>query len=821
MKLSFSILLLLCISFFSKAQKNYAITKIETAPSIDGKPDDNVWNTCTEMSNFIQTQPIPLAASKYKTVIKMCYNNNSIFILAEMYQPKATIFKQLCERDNLNNVNADNFSIFFDTYNDKQNGFAYKISSAGVQQDEKLIAGGSPSGDNSDKSDVSWDAVWFSSVKIYEDRWVAEIEIPFSATRLSTALEQTWGINFRRYMRKDNESSFWSTFDINKSGFLAQEGTLIGLQNIKAPKRLVFYPYFSTGYSSVPNANGTRTSDFLRSGGVDLKAGLNDAFTLDMSLIPDFSQVISDNLIRNLGAFEQQLSENRPFFTEGTELFNKQGMLYSRRIGASPQGYYNVADKYSDATKYKIIKNPNVSNLYNAFKISGRTKNSMGVGFFNAIQAPMNASIQDIATGNIITEKTGNLTNYNMIVLDKVLPHQSYINFTNASTLRTNGDRLADVVGLQTTIFNKEENYSFNATYNLSYVLEDKKTKLGQFISAGVQKNAGKFKWGIVNNFFSPSFDQTDMGIQFNYNHIENTVYFGWNNNTPKNKNLRIHNWNTRHTLNQNYQPYAIKSYNFEASTFFLHKSFWDVTFYIGGEPFAKKDFYQLAKFNLPINYYGYSYFGFNGSTDSRKKLFFYTDVSHSIAFGVDYKYNDASAGCRYLFNNHFQMGTKIQGTWNRADVGRTSQYDVLTEPIVAYRHVTEYTWDINARYNFNPYMSINGRFRHYTSFINYKQFYKVDASGNYINNPYPAIAGLNENYNLQNVDVFFNWILKRGSRVIVSYKQWLNDGYIINDNFEGQRFGDNIRQIGQSPKAFSLSARIIWYLDYNRIKLK
>ena len=54
---------------------------------------------------------------------------------------------------------------------------------------------------------------------------------------------------------------------------------------------------------------------------------------LDVTLVPDFGQVVFDRQVLNLSPFEIQFNENRQFFTEGTELFNKSGLFYSRRIG--------------------------------------------------------------------------------------------------------------------------------------------------------------------------------------------------------------------------------------------------------------------------------------------------------------------------------------------------------------------------------------------------------------------------------------------------------------------------------------------------------
>src|SRR5690606_6936889 len=117
------------------------------------------------------------------------------------------------------------------------------------------------------------------------------------------------------------------------------DGEIRGIQNINAPTRLSFQPYLS-GY--INHFDGA--SEFVFNGGMDLKYGINDAFTLDMVLIPDFGQTKFDPSVLNLSAFEVQYAEQRPFFTEGTELFSKGNLFYSRRVGGNPSLYPNVSE---------------------------------------------------------------------------------------------------------------------------------------------------------------------------------------------------------------------------------------------------------------------------------------------------------------------------------------------------------------------------------------------------------------------------------------------------------------------------------------------
>ena len=82
-------------------------------------------------------------------------------------------------------------------------------------------------------------------------------------------------------------------------------GDLKGIKGIVPPKRVFFYPYIST-YSKKEQSG---SNEFAYNAGMDLKIGLNEAYTLDATLIPDFGQTISDQLILNLTPYEIQFQE--------------------------------------------------------------------------------------------------------------------------------------------------------------------------------------------------------------------------------------------------------------------------------------------------------------------------------------------------------------------------------------------------------------------------------------------------------------------------------------------------------------------------------
>jgi hypothetical protein len=291
---------------------------------------------------------------------------------------------------------------------------------------------------------------------------------------------QDWGFNITRRRQKTSQQVAWNPIDQNINGFLTQEGAWTGLENIKPPLRLQFSPYLSYYVNHYPlNQPGEKNWTSSLNGGMDLKYGINQAITLDMTLVPDFGQVQSDNRVLNLSPFEVRYNENRPFFTEGTELFNKGNFFYSRRIGGTPLHYGEVYNQL--ATGEQVIKNPSETKLINATKISGRLKNGLGIGFFNAVANSQYAVIAD-SKGNERKVETNPLTNYNIIVLDQSLKHNSSISFINTSVTRSGDDYDAYVTSALFDLYDKKNTWNVGgklATSNLINYLPAGKTLTG------------------------------------------------------------------------------------------------------------------------------------------------------------------------------------------------------------------------------------------------------------------------------------------------------------------------------------------------------
>ena len=708
----------------------------------------------------------------------------------------------------------DAFTVGFDTYQDRQNSFVFNVTAAGVQGDVKESNGGvGPGG-----YDRSWDAVWESKVSIKKDGWVAEIKIPFSAIRFSKKELQHWGLNFARFIRKENELSIWNKEDPAVNGDVNQWGTWMGLKNISPPLRLSFLPYISGGVRVSPTSKGDVT-EVLKSGGMDVKYGINESFTMDMTLIPDFAQVQSDNLLLNLTPFEVKFEDYRPFFTEGTELFNKAGIFYSRRIGATPGGTSSVLNKYGNNPNYKIDKNPGITRLYNGTKFSGRNKNNLGIGIFNAVTVPMYAKITNLNTGADSSILTEPLTNYNILVLDQALKNRSTISFTNTNVLRKSNSRNANVSSIDLSLFDKKNNYNFSFAGKYSTIWGNNLNKNGFSTVTGLSKVSGLIQYKGALSIKSDKYDPNDLGFLISNNALEYYGNVSYNLLKPTKKFIN-QIYSVRFNNSYLYKPFNWTSFEVGAKAFFLFRNFWDATVNFQSRPLWTNDYFVNSKtYNgFFLKRTPYYFLGIGGSTDSRKKWYFNYNIGGAESPLPKDPYWVSGAGLRYRVNEKFQLSADItierdRGNWGWAFINNTNG-----SPVIARRNLKRNTGIINVQYNFTKRMNWTVRMRHYWSTISNTNFYNLKNDGYW--DEIAFIPNQNINYNTFNIDMFYTWDFLLGSRITVAWKNALGSNVAI-DPYTNLSYFKNFGQSVSNPHSNELTVKIVYFLDYLKLKEK
>jgi len=811
--------LLLFLPFVCIAQvRSLPAVKINSTIKIDGNLDDEGWKNIEATGDFITISPVYGKVSTRNTKVKIAYDNSAIYIGAYLYDHPTNIRKQLTARDVLDRQDVDIFTVGFDTYRDKQNAFVFKVSPANVQGDIKISQGAGV------VYDFSWDAVWESKTSIKEDGWVAEIKIPLNAIRFSKKELQEWGINFARFTRKENENSVWNSINPNISGELNQWGVWTGINNILPPIRLSFLPYLSGGVRVSPTSKGDVT-ELLRSGGMDVKYGINESFTLDMTLIPDFAQVQSDNVLLNLSPFEIKFDDYRPFFTEGTELFNKAGLFYSRRIGAAPARAGTVLNTYGNMPEYDIEKNPGITRLYNATKFSGRTKGNLGIGIFNAVTAPMHAKIREIISGKDTSILTEPLTNYNIVVLDQALKNRSSVSFTNTNVLRKGNSRNANVSSLDLSLFDKKNNYNFSFSGRYSAIWGKHENKNGFTTGAAFGKVSGILQYKAALNIESDKYDPNDLGFIQNNNSFEYSGNVSYNINTPTRRFL-IHNYKLSFTNTYLYKPFEWSALQLNASAFFLFKNFWDLTVSFASSPTWNKDYFVHS--NVYTGYFlrrtPYYYVGISGSSDSRKKMFMSWKLGAAESPLPKDPYWTGNLGLRYRFSDKFQLSTNMDIVQDRGNWGavKRSNGSLMINPngspVISRRNLKTNTFIVSSQYNFTSRMNVNIRMRHYWSILQNTNFYNLKSDGYWRDTTF--FDNENLNFNTFNVDMFFTWDFLLGSRLTIAWKNALG-GNVNIDPYSNKTYIRNFGRSIDNPHSNEITVKLVYFLDYLKLRRK
>ncbi len=788
---------LFCVvtSILSVAQTKKSITteKISEPITIDANLNEDAWKNVSIASDFIMFDPDngrPIDVKK-KTEVKILYDDQAIYISALLYDDEPSkIMREITERDDFGS--SDTFGIYINGYNDGQQDFRFFVTAAGGQVDclatEQL------------GEDYSWNAIWESKVKITEFGWAVEMKIPYAALRFSNETQQTWGLNFVREIRRDRQTYTWTHVDSKIGAVIPQAGILNGIQNIKTPTRLFLIPYasFYLNGSEHQKAKG----EFK--GGLDIKYGINDAFTLDAILVPDFGQTKFDNVVLNLGPFEQQFNENRPFFTEGTDLFSKGDLLYSRRIGQTPNFYPDLAENES------IKDYPSAINLLNALKVSGRDKSGMGIGFLNAITEKTSARVENEADGSQREVIVSPLTNYNVTVFDQRFNQNSSVTFINTNVTRNGSYRDANVTGLLFDLNNKTNKYNLEGALKSSSI-RDVENSNGVNASLFLAEKSGNFRHSLGAEYISKDFDNNDLGINFKTNYYS----------VSGNSNYRILNPNKtfnafRINLNSYFEFYTptnqIQSSNFNVNMSATTKK----NHYYGGginfNPFKNYDYYEPRTANRyfvnPETLGGF----LNFSSNYNNK--FALDLSPYMTHVLNENRYESGIEIspRYRFNDAFAMVYSFDFARQQNDVGFIDRD--ADEIIFARRNRNTFTNSITSKFSISSEMNFNLSVRHYWSLAENNQINTLNSDGSLAPNT-TYTGNKNSNFSSWNLDLSYSWWFAPGSQMSILYR---NNAATF-DRTINKNFNSNFSNLFNDNLSHVLSFSVRYFIDYNQAK--
>ena len=797
----FICILILCTSFLFSQKKTLTTKFTSESITIDGKFDEAIWKTADIAKDFTMWDPDNGKPENpnQKSEVKIVYDNEAIYVAATLYDSEPNkILKEITLRDDTGT--ADFFGVFINGFNDGQQEFRFFVTAAGVQADNLYT--------ENNGEDSSFNAIWNSKAKITDKGWQVEMKIPYAAVRFPTNNIQTWGINFYRQVKRDRFDYTWNAINNKINNVANQEGILTGIENIKTATRLFFIPYSSYYVNA---SNGVKTYGEIK-GGLDIKYGINDAFTLDAILIPDFGQTKFDNVVLNLGPFEQQFNENRPFFTEGTDLFSKGDLVYSRRIGGSP------TRNASTSNDEEITKSPGTVGLLNALKVSGRTKSGLGIGVLNAVTDNTYADILNTTTGETRKDKIESLANYNVLVFDQRFRKNCSVSFINTNVTRNGDFQDANVSAVVFDLNTKKNTFNLSGNYKYSIVndlgLTD--TKQGYSSNLYAADTSGKWRYGAGVTYVSRDYDINDFGINFqtHYHSINTNASYRILNAT---KHFNYYQFGQFNYLEFDNLTGRLQRMGVNLNTNITDKKNNNFGAGLNSNPLKTYDFYeprtpnQEKFFTRPERIGGFYYF----SSNYNNKFAF--DISQSVSFFNEKNRQSMNidAGPRYRFNDKLLLSYSFGFGTNKNDIGRVAKSG--NDIIFAKRNVNTVSNTFQGKYALSDLMTFNLAIRNYWSYSKNNEYLTLQDDGNLIDNA-TFNSNRDQNFTSWNMDLSYNWIFVPGSQISVLYRN--SAGVFQQGAGFSEDYGPNLRSLlNNEALSHTLSISVRYFIDYNQAK--
>ncbi len=373
-----------------------AARRRQGAVIIDGQLDEPAWQGAEAQRGFVQREPLAGRPPTFDTEFRVLYDDDALYVGVRAHDPQPSLIRGLLTRRDVES-SSDWVALKIDSYHDRRTAFGFAVNPAGVQLDVLHF--------NDVEADTSWDAVWESAARVDQRGWIAELKIPYSQLRFSGERAHVWGLQLIRRVQRTQEVSVWAPWPKEASQEVSLYGTLVGIEDIGPPRRIELLPYVLIGSQLYRNEAGdplNQSPDLLAGAGVDARIGLGSNFTLAATVNPDFGQVEADPSQVNLGAGEIFFAEKRPFFLEGTDIFrfglgqgdgdgSVETLFYTRRIGAPPH----------EEPDGDFIDAPDVTTIYSAGKLSGKTAGGWSFGLLDAVTGQEEATV---VTGDLQSE---------------------------------------------------------------------------------------------------------------------------------------------------------------------------------------------------------------------------------------------------------------------------------------------------------------------------------------------------------------------------------------------------------------------------------
>jgi hypothetical protein len=811
------LLILFSLSVHTQVRKKLQAKRITDVPKIDGVLNDDIYQSITPADNFSLIWPATRSGKKiphgYETEVYIGYDHNAMYVAASLRHPNPELIpNEFSQRDNIWDVNAETFFVSINTYNDDLNYFSFQVTSAGT-------IGDSYSSGPITNVDFAYDTLYDAKVSHDESGWNLEMIIPFSAIRFPKKDPQLWGINFGRKIEEFDETYVWSPVNVNILRFHEYKGLLYGVKNVKPPIRFFLFPYIQSDV----NIQKSASPNSSYSAGVDLKYGISSSFTLDTSLIPDFGQVTFDDKRLNLSPFEQEFSDNRPFFTEGAEMFRVANnsptdgqFFYSRRIGQEV-----TFDENKLLDDDEIVKdydsNPQLINL---LKVSGVTNKKLSIGMINAITDVTKASIINLIDDTQRVVTISPKTNYNILSLSQQFMNDfSSVSMINTNVNRFNNGHDANSFAFILDLFDDERD--FNLKINTFYSNASKYSSTNGFRGRiSVKELKGNFRYSLDWSGVDRFYNQNELGF---YNLRDHQVFSASINYLILKEIKFFRSLTGFINLSDTYTYHSFdrKKWSGSLSTNFTLKNL--TTFNLKfdynseyrnyDEPRQNNFRYLIEPANIEM---------ITVMNSNRNKPFSYSiQMKNSKSFNQFYNENrklrNFSLKTLYRLSNRFSLKGNTMFNKLKDDIG----YLFSKENNIYFgrRNVSSVENSMDMTYFMDSKRWLTFKFRNFWSKANYNPvLFRLLENGQRSIDSYSLLESEpNTNFNIWNLDLKFEWWFAPASNLVLLYRNQI----FKRDNASSLDYYESLQNLLEEPLQHQLSIRVNYLIDYNSFKQK
>ena len=482
----------------AKAGKSLDAYRIRgTAPLIDGRLDDDVWELADSIDDLVQWEPENMARPSERTVVQIAFDTRYLYVAVRCLDSTPDgVVAGLGRRDDF--PSSDQISIGFDPRHDHQTAYIFQTNPSGVQGDMRRF--------DDTRIDRDYNAVWEVVVRMTPEGWIAEFRIPFSQMRFSVPAgsEAVWGFNVRRTIQRKGEEGQWVGRPRGEQGNVSRWGHLVFEdQALAPPQRLEILPYVLAGRTELA---GSDNADHIGALGTDLRLGLGSAATLSATVNPDFAQVEQDPAVLNLTVFETFFPERRPFFLEDARTFipavEAFRLFHSRRIGRRP-------DHFDLEPGDVLVDRPAETTILGATKLTGK-RGAWTYGGLNAVTAAEYATVE--AEGGRAERLIEPLTSYSVGRLQRDVGTGSNVGGL-ATVVNRSGAADAFAAGFDHTLRWNRNRWQWNGSYAVTYAPGDEGVRTGYGVVSNLGFQAKHFGMTAFNSRIGPDFRVNDVGF--------------------------------------------------------------------------------------------------------------------------------------------------------------------------------------------------------------------------------------------------------------------------------------------------------------------